>query len=174
MAGLIHLYTGDGKGKTTAAIGLAVRAAGRGRRVLIAQFLKGRDSGELHSLALIPQITVLRLSQDFGFAKFMDAGSLAQVRREHDAILEQAAAALNAGTCDLLVLDEIAAAARHDLADMGRLLALLDGKPDASEIVMTGRDAPAALAERADYVTQMLKIKHPFDQGVPAREGIEW
>ena len=174
MTGLIHLYTGDGKGKTTAAIGLAVRAAGRDRRVLIVQFLKGRDSGELHALARVPQITVLRLSQDFGFVKRMAGDRLAQVRQEHDTMLGLAAEALADGTCDLLVLDEIAAAARHGLVDTTHLLDLLDAKPAEAEIVMTGRDAPDELAERADYVTRMHKIKHPFDRGVGAREGIEW
>ncbi len=174
MTGLVHLYTGDGKGKTTAAIGLAVRAAGRGRRVLVTQFLKGRDTGELHSLDRLPGVTVRRLSRDFGFFAHMTDAERQQVRREHDAMLNRAAEALNGRACDLLVLDEIAATVRHELVDVDALLALLDQRTSEADIVMTGRDAPAALAERADYITDMRKLKHPFDAGVAAREGIEW
>ena len=172
--GLIHLYTGDGKGKTTAAIGLAVRAAGRGRRVVFAQFLKGRDTGELHALAHIPGIDVLRLSRDYGFVRSMTPADLDQVRREHDTILTQVEREIGSGHYTMLVLDEIAATVGHHLIDLGRLTDLLDNKPDNTEIVMTGRDAPDILVQRADYVTQMNKIKHPFDRGVPARKGIEW
>ena len=171
---MIQLYTGEGKGKTTAAIGQAVRAAGRGFKVLIVQFLKGRDSGELHSLAQLPKVTVLRLSRDYGFVKYMSAESLALVHQEHDALLAEAAEALQTGACEVLILDEIAAAARHELVNLPKLLALLDAKPVTAEIVMTGRDAPDTLIERADYITEMRKIKHPFDQGIPARKGIEW
>jgi cob(I)alamin adenosyltransferase len=172
--GLVHLYTGDGKGKTTAAIGLAVRANGQGRRVVIAQFLKGRDSGELRGLAALAGVAVFRLSRDYGFVRAMDASALEQVRREHDAILSRVENLVAAGDCDLLVLDEATAACRHGLLDSGRLLRLLDARPRHAEVVLTGRDAPAALAERADYITEMRKVKHPFDRGVPAREGIEW
>ncbi|MDR2973131.1 MAG: cob(I)yrinic acid a,c-diamide adenosyltransferase [Propionibacteriaceae bacterium] len=174
MTGLIHLYTGEGKGKTTAALGLALRAAGRGRRVLIVQFLKGHDSGELHTLSLLPTVTVHRLSHDYGFVRSMTNADLEAVRQEHDAMIAQAADALAKGEYDLVVLDEIAAAVSHGLIDTGHLLSLLDHKPEAVEIVMTGRDAREALVNRADYITEMRKIRHPFDQGVPAREGIEW
>jgi cob(I)alamin adenosyltransferase len=174
MKGLIQLYTGDGKGKTTAAIGLAIRAAGHGRRVVIAQFLKGRDSGELCALAALDGIEVVRLSQDYGFVWEMDGASLDQVRTEHDAILAQVAAKVSSGACELLVLDEIAAACRHGLVNTDRLLELIDTRPEPVEVVMTGRDAPTALIERADYITELRKVKHPFDRGIPAREGIEW
>jgi cob(I)alamin adenosyltransferase len=174
MTGLIHLYTGDGKGKTTAAIGLAVRATGRGRRVMIIQFLKGRDSGELHSLTLLPRVTIGRLSRDYGFVPAMGPDERSEVRQEHDTLLHQAAQAVRTCRCDLLVLDEIAAALRHHLIDETQLLHLIDQRPSHVEIVLTGRDAPASLTERADYITDMQKTKHPFDQGVPARRGIEW
>ena len=174
MTGLVHLYTGDGKGKTTAAIGLAVRAAGRGRQVRIIQFLKGRDSGELHSLAEVARIAIARLRRDYGFTGSMTGDELASVREEHDALLAQAAAAVRQGEVDLLVLDEVAAALRHDLLDEAALFDLIDTRPAELEIVLTGRDAPEALRARADYITEMRKIKHPFDQGIHAREGIEW
>lgn len=174
MTGLVHLYTGDGKGKTTAAIGLAVRACGRGRRVLIVQFLKGRDSGELHSLALLPNVEVLRLSHDYGFFRSMTDAQRRDVRAEHDALLRRAAQAVRRGDCDLLVLDEVAAGLRHGLIDEAGLLGLIDGRPGGVEVVLTGREAPAALVQRADYITDMVKVKHPLDRGVQAREGIEW
>ena len=174
LPGLVHLYTGDGKGKTTAALGLALRAAGRGRRVLIAQFLKGRDSGEIHSLARVPGIDVVRLSKDFGFVRSMSAGDLVEVRREHDEMLTQVQQAMASGESSMIVLDEIAAAVRHGLVDLGKVTELIDTRPTGVEIVLTGRDAPDALVARADYITEMHKIKHPLDQGVTARKGIEW
>ena len=174
MSGLIHLYTGDGKGKTTAALGLALRAAGRGRKVLILQFLKGRDTGELHTLSLIPDITVLRLSRDYGFFKYLTGDEQADVLDEHGAMLAKASEAVAAEECNFLVLDELAATLRHELVDEAALLELLDNRPAGVEVVTTGRDAPNCLTRRADYITEMRKIKHPFDDGVPAREGIEW
>ena len=174
MTGLVHLYTGDGKGKTTAALGLAVRAAGRGYQVLILQFLKGRDCGELHSLAGIPGIRILRLSRDYGFTFTMTGDELASVREEHDAMLVEATSIVERGECRVLVLDEMTVALNHDLVDKDAVVTLIDTRPPDVEIVVTGRDAPEVLVMRADYVTTMQKTKHPFDLGVPAREGIEW
>jgi len=172
--GLVHLYTGEGKGKTTAALGLALRAAGRGWRVLIVQFLKGRDSGEVHSLAQVPGIDVVRLSKDYGFAKSMSAEDLVEVRREHDEMLTHIQQALTSGEYGMIVLDEIAPAVQHGLVDCEKLADLIDNRPVGTELVMTGRNAPDSLVQRADYITEMHKIKHPFDQGVTARKGIEW
>ncbi|MDR1264599.1 MAG: cob(I)yrinic acid a,c-diamide adenosyltransferase [Propionibacteriaceae bacterium] len=173
-AGLVHLYTGDGKGKTTAAVGLAVRAAGRGRRVWLVQFLKGRFSGEVAGLARLPTVTTLRLSRDFGFYRDMSPEQRQAVRQEHDQLLARAAAALAAGDCQLLILDEIAAAWRHSLVAPDQVLSLLDDRPDEVEVVLTGREAPDELTRRADYITVMTKVRHPFDHGLPAREGVEW
>jgi cob(I)alamin adenosyltransferase len=147
MKGLIHVYTGDGKGKTTAALGLALRAAGCGKRIVIVQFFKGRDSGELRSLESIPNVTVLRLEKD----------ELAM-----------------AGACDMLIQDEIISAYDYHAVDRERLEKFLEHKPEVVELVLTGRDAPPKFLERADYVTEMRKRKHPFDQGITAREGIEF
>jgi adenosylcobyric acid synthase len=172
--GLIHLYTGDGKGKTTAALGLALRAVGRGRHVVIAQFLKGRATGELQALAAFDTVTVLRLSRDYGFFTTMDEPTVATVRHEHTALLAEVARLLAANRCDVLILDEVVAAYRHNLIDQPGLLDLLDSKPATVEVVLTGRTAPPELLARADYVTEMRKLRHPFDQGIPARKGIEW
>ena len=172
--GLVHLYTGEGKGKTTAALGLALRAAGRGRHVLIVQFLKGRDSGEVHSLEQVPGIDVVRLSKDYGFAKSMSAEDLVEVRREHDEMLIHVQQAMSSSDYGMIVLDEIAPAVQHGLVDWEKLTDLIDDRPAGMEIVMTGRNAPESLVQRADYITEMHKIKHPFDRGVTARKGIEW
>lgn len=174
MSGLIHIYTGDGKGKSTAAFGLALRAAGCGRRVMIVQFFKGRDCGELHALRQLPQVTVLRLEQDPGFFKYMDEDTRQQVRARHDALLSTAAQAAREGRCELLILDEVISAYNTGALDRELLLELVRTKPEGLELVLTGRNAPEELTAAAHYVTEMRKIKHPYDSGIPAREGIEF
>lgn len=174
MKGMTHIYTGDGKGKTTAALGLALRCAGRGGKALIVQFFKGRDTGELHTLSQIPAITVLRLEKDYGFFHTMDDSSLAEVTARHNALLQQAIDSARQRTCSLLVLDEIISAYNCGAVDCGAVDDLLQNKPPELELVLTGRDAPPAMINAADYVTEMRKIKHPFDQGLPAREGVEY
>lgn len=174
MKGLIHVYTGDGKGKTTAALGLALRAAGCGRTVLIIQFFKGRDSGELRSLAAIPNITVLRLKKDYGFFHMMNEESKTAVRKEHDALFTYALKQAQLGACDLLILDEVISAYHYDAIDGERLTHFLVHKPEKLEVILTGRNAPQVFLDCADYVTEMSKRKHPFDQGISAREGIEY
>ena len=174
MNGLIHIYTGDGKGKSTAAFGLALRAAGCGKRVLIVQFFKGRDCGELHSFALLPNVTVLRLEQDPGFFKFMDEETRAAVRARHDRLLTEANRQMREGLCDLLILDEVISAYNCGALDRALLEEMLRTRPENTELVLTGRNAPETLTSAAHYVTEMKKIKHPYDCGIPAREGIEF
>lgn len=174
MTGLIHIYTGDGKGKSTAAFGLAVRAAGCGKQVLIVQFFKGRDSGELHIFAQLPNVTVLRLDRDPGFFKYMGEESRAAVRERHDALLAAADRRMRQGQCGLLILDEAISAYNYDALDRGLLTEMLRTKPEEVELVLTGRYAPEELIAAAHYVTEMKKIKHPYDSGITAREGIEF
>jgi cob(I)alamin adenosyltransferase len=174
MKGLTHVYTGDGKGKTTAALGLALRAAGCGRRVLIVQFLKGRESGEVRALAFLPNITLLRLDRDYGFYKTMPEEDRKLVRERHDRLLSEAVDRALAGDCDLLLLDELIPAYRYGAVDRERVDFFLENKPEGLELVLTGRDAPSELLERADYITEMQKRRHPFDRGITAREGIEY
>ncbi len=168
---MIHIYTGENKGKTTAALGLALRAAGRGMDVIIAQFLKGRDTGELHTLSRIPNITLLRNSRDYGFVFNMSSEDRERMTAEQNANLDKAIESRREGV--LLVLDEAIAAYTLNTIDRSKLEALLDD-PRGAEIVLTGRDAPQNLIDKADYVTEMRKIKHPFDEGKPARRGIEF
>jgi len=171
--GYIHVYTGNGKGKTTAALGLAFRAVGSGLKVLIVQFLKGEDNytGELESaLKLAPDLEI-RTRGGAGFVDPADPepGAGEMVREA----LDEARREIQSGRWDLVILDEINVAVHFGLIDVQEVLELLDSKPDGVEIVLTGRYAPLELIERADLVTEMREIKHYFKAGVPARKGIE-
>ena len=168
--GLVHLYTGDGKGKTTAAIGLAVRARGAGLRVLVVQFLKGQDTGELSSLRALG-IPVLRSrSQKFVFSMTPDERTAC--RAEQLSNLERAAA--KAGEYDLIVLDEVTGAIATKMLPLERVLHFIKEKPAGLEVALTGRDAPEELAALADYVSEIKSVRHPFEKGVGARKGIEF
>ena len=168
--GLVQVYTGDGKGKTTAALGLALRAAGRGMRVLILQFLKGRDTGELHSLAaLSPQVRI----EQFGTGEFTgecDDGALR--RRTRDGLAE-ARRALG-GDYDLVILDEALVAAKIGYLGVDEVLALAREKAPYVELVLTGRGAAEEIVAAADLVTYMQEVKHPFQRGIEARRGLDF
>ena len=172
--GLVHLYTGEGKGKTTAAIGLAVRAAGAGRKVVFSQFMKGRKTSELNSLSLIPGITIVRSDKELGWLRRDDEEQCEMFRVVHNEILDKITELIQAGECDVLIMDEITYPYNYGVIDKKRLEELIDNKPSGMEIVMTGRNADELLADRADYITCMEKIRHPYDKGIEAREGIEY
>ena len=187
--GLIQVYTGDGKGKTTAALGLAMRAAGCGLRVLMIQFLKSSQRyGELAAAArLAPQFEIIQKGSPCMRDDLPDgecdgclrchidpaAPKPADLDAARDA-MQCAREAMASGRYDMLILDEINYALSYRLIELDDLLALLDDKPAALELVLTGRDAHPRIIERADLVTEMTQIKHPFDQGVQARKGIEY
>ncbi len=172
--GLIHIYTGDGKGKTTAAIGLAVRAVGAGKRVLFIQFFKedGVRSGELEFFRkTASSIELIRSNcrhPMFTKARTDRAAVEKALRETFDA------ARARARDFDLLVLDEIMPAINGGWIAFDELVTFLERRPEGLEVVLTGRDALPELVKMADYVTEMLKIKHPFDAGTGAREGIEY
>ena len=170
---MIHLYTGDGKGKTTAAIGLAVRAAGRGKRVCFSQFMKGNDTGELHALALLPQVELFRSEKNFGFYRSMSEFDKAALTGIHNDILYRLLSRMQTQSCDLMVLDEITYPVNWGLLDVSLLKQLLSC-PGQTEIVLTGREPADFLIECADYLTEMRKIRHPYEKGVAAREGVEF
>ena len=175
--GLIHLYMGEGKGKTTAAVGLAVRAAGAGKRVLFLQFMKGRDTGELHALDKLSGIEILRSEKDFGFYFQMTEEQKKELTLIHNGLLERALERTMAGEADVIVLDEVTYPLNWKLLDealLKRLLSRTDDKPHFPEIICTGRDPQEWLLEQADYVTRMECVRHPFDRGIGAREGIEY
>ena len=175
MAGLTHMYYGNGKGKTTAALGLAIRAAGSGKAVVIVQFLKDWNVNELKSLALIPNIKVFRGKSSGGvFVKDMTDEQKAETKAIHDENLRNALELQKSGQCDLLVLDEGIDAFRLDLLDVEIFEGLLDNKPEELELVITGHRPDPSLLEKADYVTEMVKHKHPYEIGIAARRGIEF
>jgi cob(I)alamin adenosyltransferase len=173
QTGLIHYYYGDGKGKTTAALGLALRAAGAGRRVLVAQFLKGSPYSELNSLHTLG-IAVRQTEQVKKFTFQMNDEEKAAARLDCENLLQYAKNAASDGTVDVLILDEVTDAVSAGMIAQNDLLSLIDGRSDDVELVLTGHIPNEAVVERADYVTEMAKKKHPFDRGVAARRGIEF
>lgn len=173
MFGLIHIYCGDGKGKTTAAVGLAVRCAGRGNKVLLVQFLKSRDSGELYSLAKLPNIEVMRGKESKKFTFQMNEEEKHALLIEHNKMFEQVLAKIKNGGYSLLILDEVIGALNAKVFELPKLIEFLRHKPENLEVVLTGRNPAPELVEIADYVSEMRKVKHPMDKGIMAREGIE-
>ena len=175
MRSLIHIYYGLGKGKTTAALGLALRASGCGQRVVLVQFLKDLASGELNQLALLPNITVLRgKAEGAAFSWDMTDTQKQKTREIHDENIKRAIALANCGECDLLILDEALDAYQLQLLDGDLFKKIVADKPDALELVITGHQPPDWLLGMADYVTEMVKIKHPYDRGISARRGVEF
>jgi cob(I)alamin adenosyltransferase len=164
-----QVYTGDGKGKTTAAFGLALRAAGRGKRVFIGQFLKHEASGEVLACASLPGVRV----EFFGVARRVGDAMRVEDADAARAGLARAKCLLAEGNYDLVILDELNYAAFKDLVDIGMILDLVRSRPDTCELVVTGRNAPPRLLDEADLVTEMREIKHYARSGVAAREGIE-
>ena len=171
---MLHIYTGNGKGKTTAAVGLAVRAAGAGKRVNFIQFLKNGTSSEIAQLKKLGiEVACTECCNKFTYA--MNEEELGDLREEHDALLRQAEESVCAGKADMLVLDEFIGAYTKGLLDTVLADRLISDALSADcELVLTGRDAPQELCDLADYITEMLPHKHPYDRGIPARKGIEF
>ena len=169
--GLVQIYTGDGKGKTTAALGLSMRAAGRGLKVFIAQFAKGMFYGELEALKRFsPQITL----HQYGRKCFIeDEPTEEDVRLAREG-WQEIQDVLKKAKCDLLILDEVGLALHYRLISLEEVRELIRGKPDSMELVLTGRKIPETLFEQADLVTEMREIKHYYNAGVQARKGIEF
>ncbi|HWR24534.1 MAG TPA: cob(I)yrinic acid a,c-diamide adenosyltransferase [Feifaniaceae bacterium] len=173
--GLTHVYYGDGKGKTTAALGLGLRAWGAGLRVVLVQFLKDFPTGELKALEALEGFAVLRgKAPGKLFSRDMSGEEKRLTKAVHDANLERAAALVNEGKCDLLILDEALDALRLGLLEETVFRRLVCEKPEGLELVVTGHAAEGWVLEHADYVTELIKRKHPYDKGVPARKGIEF
>ncbi len=170
----MHIYCGDGKGKTTAALGLAIRAAGSGMRVGFVQFLKGCDTSELRILADIPEITVRRCDRDYGFTFRMTDADKAAITQCHNNLLAEAREWVQHREVQMLVLDEFCAAYRLSLLDRVLALELIAQMPEGCELVLTGRDPAQELLECADYVSEIHAVKHPYEKGIAARKGIEY
>jgi len=168
--GYVQVYTGDGKGKTTAALGLALRAAGAGLRVFIAQFVKGMEYSELASLALLRDSIEVR---QYGLRCFIEGAPSPEDVAAARKGLEETREAIRSGGFDLVILDEANIATWFRLFEVAELLELIDLAQGRMEIVITGRKADPRVIERADLVTEMREIKHYYAQGVAARAGIE-
>ena len=171
---LVHIYCGDGKGKTTAATGLAVRMAGYGKKVLFARFLKNENSGELKILDRIPEIEVMHLSRSFGFYNKLNEQEKEEWKQTYKELWKKIKEKVKNGSYDLLVMDEFLHAIRYDLVTEEEILKFLDERSPDLEVVMTGRDPSERLIDAADYVSEINKIKHPYDKGIMARKGIEY
>ena len=171
-SGLVHLYCGDGKGKTTAAVGLAVRHSGRGGKVVFAQFLKDGTSGECCVLAKLG-VTVLAANPVGKFSFRMTEEEKAETAAALVRTFDAATGFAVRERATLLVLDEICAAVNCGFLPEKTLTEFLESRPDSLEVVLTGRDPSENLQVHADYITEMKKRRHPFDEGVAAREGIE-
>lgn len=172
-SGLVHLYCGDGKGKTTAAVGLAVRHAGHGGKVVFAQFLKDGSSGECRVLAKLG-VTVLAANPVGKFSFRMTEEEKAETAAALGRTFDAATGFAVRERATLLVLDEICAAVNCGFLPEKTLTEFLESRPDSLEVVLTGRDPSENLQVYADYITEMKKRRHPFDEGVAAREGIEF
>lgn len=171
-SGLVQVYTGKGKGKTSAAFGLALRAVGRGLKVFIVQFIKGGfDYGELYVVDKLPGMKL----KAFGRGKFVSEKKPDQedidLAKEAFEVAEDA---VKSGEYDVIILDEINVALSLKLIETEKVLRLINNKPVQTELVLTGRNAPKEIVEAADLVTEMVEVKHPYNSGFRARKGIEY
>ncbi len=173
--GLVHIYTGDGKGKTTAAIGLGVRACGDTMKVLMVQFLKSRDTCELHSLKkLEPEFTVIRGFSCNKFVRNMTEEEKEAARKEADEIFQNVKNLILQNNYDLVIMDEIIGVLNNGFISEDDIIAMINDKPQETELVLTGRNAGKRLIEAADYVSEIKAVKHPYQKGISARKGIEF
>jgi len=170
--GLVQVYTGNGKGKTSAAFGLALRAIGRGLKVYVIQFIKGGfDYGELYIVGKLPNIKL----KAFGRGKFVTQRPPGKedVELAHEAFV-LAEEVVKSGEYDIVILDEVNVALNLELISLEEVLELIKDKPKHVELVLTGRYAPEEIIKAADLVTEMREVKHPFNKGFSARKGIEY
>jgi len=172
--GLVHIYTGNGKGKTTAAMGLALRASGYGYKIFILQFLKARKTGEKLAVKNIDSITYKRANTSAKFTVQMNEKEKKVLKEEIKKSWQDLKNNMSKSNYDILILDEIMAVINNKFISEKQIIDFVDSKPRELEVVMTGRNAPQKLIERADYVTEMKLIKHPFTQNIKARKGIEF
>ena len=168
--GLLHIYCGDGKGKTTASLGLAVRMTGAGMKTAFVQFMKGGETAELETLKLIPGITVMRCDRDYGFFSTLSETDKKDLSACHDRLLERAFS----GGFDAVILDEFNCAYNFGLMDKSRAEKLILDVPQSFELILTGRDPAQMFVDAADYVSEIKCVKHPYQKGINARKGIEY
>ena len=172
--GLVHVYHGDGKGKTTSAMGMALRALGCGWRVGIVQFLKGKPTGEIAILEQIPGVLIFRGSADTKFSFQLSETEREEARELHQSQLLQAMQEMVTQDYGLLILDEVLDACGCGLLDEALLVETIIRRPFRLEMVLTGRNPSQAVLDLADYVTEMKMQKHPYQRGLLARKGVEF
>ena len=172
--GLLHIYCGDGKGKTSAAVGMAVSAAGCGMKVLVIRFLKTENSGEVEVLRSIPGITVTPCDRTFGFVFRMTEEQKQEAALYYQSRFEAAAKKAVQGQYDLLILDEILASCNYGMVRETSVVEFLQNRPEKLEVVLTGRNPSETFLELADYVSEICMRRHPYEKGIPARRGIEF
>jgi cob(I)alamin adenosyltransferase len=170
--GLVEIFTGEGKGKTSAALGAIIRALGHGLRVYIVFFMKGDfPYGEQKILCQLPNCTMER----FGFQEFVDpTHPKPEEKAEARKALEAARKAMLSKKYDVVILDEVNVAAAWKLIDVDDVVKLIEDKPEKVELILTGRYADPKIVKLADLVTEMIKIKHPYDKGILSRKGVEY
>lgn len=174
MDGLIHIYCGDGKGKTTAAMGLAIRCAGTGKKVMIFQFLKGNTSSERRILQEVSDITLLDGYETIKFVKNMTKTEKFETKAYYHKKFIEIINIIKQNKYQMLILDEIIAAVNYGFVEEEKLIEFLQNKPKELEVVLTGRNPSERVCKIADYITEMKKIRHPYDKGIGARNGIEY
>ena len=172
--GLVQVYCGNGKGKTTASIGLGIRAIGRDFKVIMIQFLKSPDTGEYRTLKnLEPKFKVFHFEKPRGFTWTLTPEEREEKKIEIKNAINFARKVLDTGECDILILDEILGAIQAGFVDEEEICHIIDHKPEGAELVLTGRVLPESIAQRADYISKIEAVKHPMAHGISAREGIE-
>jgi len=171
----VHIYTGNGKGKTSAAVGLGIRACGRGFKVLMVQFLKGTETGEATTIEkLSPWFTIHRGKSTGKFIWQMSNEEREFEKNVQNELFEYAREAVSSGEWQMVILDEIMAAIRNEMVKVEDVVELIKGRRNDVELVLTGRNAPEELVELADYVCEIKEVKHPMKKGIAARKGIEF
>ncbi|BDU51534.1 cob(I)yrinic acid a,c-diamide adenosyltransferase [Haliovirga abyssi] len=173
-SGIVELYIGNGKGKTSAAVGTAIRAAGHGYNVIIFQFLKGRESGEQTLLKNIENIEFIKCNNSKKFIMEMDNIEKEILKKEVNYYVRQIKKETIINNYDVIIADEILGCLENKLIGEDKLLDIIDGKSENIELIFTGRNATEKIIEKSDLITEMKKIKHPYDKGIIAREGIEY
>ena len=170
--GRVEVFTGEGKGKTTAALGIALRASGHSLKVFIVYFMKGGfPYGEQKVLSRLPGVSFAK----FGLESFVDPDNVTEAEKEQARrALQKAREVIFSNEYDIVILDEINLAAAWKLVDIDEVIKVVKEKPEKVELILTGRHADARLVALADLVTEMTKIKHPYDKGIPARKGIDY
>ncbi|MFO7610965.1 MAG: cob(I)yrinic acid a,c-diamide adenosyltransferase [Clostridia bacterium] len=172
--GLVHIYTGNGKGKTTACAGLALRMAGSGGRVLYSFMQKGIESSEIRMLRSIAGIDVYQVCTIRKFSNLLNEEERVEYRRQHEEGLREISLRCKTGGYDMVIMDEAIGAINEKALGIDEVLAFIKERPPECEVVLSGRNAPAGLIEAADYVSEIMPLRHPFEKGISGRKGIEF